>query len=93
MRAKGGRDGHDPGRQVDDQGEGVKHDQRLERVPGHEPQERDEPEHSDDQPADDEKAGPHDSRSAVATVQRVGLSRLAGVSYFRHDRQRTVGNA
>ncbi len=47
------RDGHDPGRQVDDQGEGVEHDKGLERVPGHQPQERDEPEHSDDQPADE----------------------------------------
>ena len=82
-------DGHDPGRQVDDQGEGVKHDQRLDRVPRHQPQERDQSEHGDDQPADDEKAGPHDSRYAVA--RRVGLSRLDGVSYVRHDRQTYLG--
>ena len=61
--------GHHPGRQVDDQGEGVEHDQRLGRVRGYQPQQRDEPEHRHDQPADDEKAGPHDSRSAAATAR------------------------
>ena len=61
-RAMSATDGHDPCRQVDDQSEGVEHDQGLDRIPGHKPQQRGEPEHSDDQPAD-EKASPHDSRS------------------------------
>ncbi len=30
--------------------------------------------------------------SAAATARRAGLSRLDGARYFRHDRQRTVGN-
>jgi hypothetical protein len=67
-------DGHDPRREVDDQREGVEHDQRLDRVPRHQPQQRDQTEHSDDQPADDEKADPHDSRCAMAAAPRVGLS-------------------
>jgi hypothetical protein len=51
------------------QSEGVQHDQRLGRVTSRSSTSR--PSTANDQPAGDEKADPHDSRSAVATARRV----------------------
>src|SRR6185312_7583026 len=44
-----------PGRQVDDLCQSVEHDERLDRIPSHESQEGEQPEHGNDQPADGER--------------------------------------